>query len=297
MLIITGRNRQNIRIEDDIRRIETDLVDKQTIRALTDLKLPVGLGGLAVLIERHDHHGRAVLVHDASLLQKVRLALLQTNTIRDAFALEDLEAGLDHGKVRRIDTNGHARHVRLTRQQVEELGHASHGVQHALVEVDVQDLRAILHLILGHLERRVVLVLLDELEELARAGHVAALADVDKVGVLADAEGLQARQDRVALVDGGGRLARFDVGDGPGDRANVCGRGAAAAAHHVDEAVTSKAQHVLRHGLGRLVVLAERVRQARVRVARHVSGRVVADRFDERTHLLRAQRTVQSHSL
>ncbi len=61
--------------------------------------------------------------------------------------------------------------------EVEEVGHRLFAVEHALVDVDVDDGRAALDLLARDGERLVEFALEDELRELGRAGDVGALAD------------------------------------------------------------------------------------------------------------------------
>ena len=65
----------------------------------------------------------------------------------------------------------------------DQLGEAVHrrdAVDHALVHVDVDDLRADLDLLAGDRQRGVVVAGLDQVAEPRRAGDVGALADVDE---------------------------------------------------------------------------------------------------------------------
>ena len=96
--------------------------------------------------------------------------------------------------------NGHAGDVRLGGEQVQEAGHGRLRVEHALVHVDVDDLGAVLDLLPRATSTAVVVVALeDEPGELARAGDVGALADVDEERVGADVERLEAGQARAPL--------------------------------------------------------------------------------------------------
>ncbi len=92
------------------------------------------------------------------------------------------------------------------------------------------------------------------------------------------------------------RLTRLDLADCFGDGAYVVGRGATAAADQVDEAVLGEAHNFLGHFLGCVVVLAEGVGQAGVRIAEDPGGCAVAQRLYERAHLWRAKSTVESHA-
>ena len=64
--------------------------------------------------------------------------------------------------------------------QLEEPVHRGDAVDHALVHVDVDDLRAGLDLLRGHRQGGVVVAVLDQLAEPGGAGDVGALADVDE---------------------------------------------------------------------------------------------------------------------
>ena len=82
-----------------------------------------------------------------------------------------------------------------------------------------------------------------------------------------------------------------------GDRADVRGRGAAAAADDVDEAALRELAHQPRGLGGRLVVagVGHRVRQPRVGVARHEAVGHARDLLEVGPHQRRAERAVQAH--
>ena len=144
-------------------------------------------------------------------------ALLQADAVGDTLALQALEARLDHLKIRRVNANGHSSYVGLAGEQIQKLGHRRYRLQHALVHVDVEDLGAVLHLILGHLQRLLILVLLDQAEKLSRAGHVTPLTDVHKVCVVAYLKWFQASQYGVAFIGVRRRHSGLNVLDGVRD--------------------------------------------------------------------------------
>ena len=78
-----------------------------------------------------------------------------------------------------------------------------------------------------------------------------------------------------------------------GDRPDVVGRRAAAAADDVDEARARPLAEVARHRLRRLVEAAEGVRQPGVRVGAHEAGREARQLLDVGAHLARAERAVE----
>ena len=113
--------------------------------------------------------------------------------------------------------------------------HRRFRIEHALVHVDVDDLRAARDLLARDVERGVVVVRLDQAAELRRAGDVGALADVDEQAVRADVQRLEAGQAGSARSSTGG-LRGGNACDRLADVPDVIGRRAAAAADDVDEA-------------------------------------------------------------
>jgi hypothetical protein len=123
---------------------------------------------------------------------------------------------------------GTLRDVGLRGDQVEERGHRLDAVDQAVVHVDVDDLRAVLHLLEGDFERFAVFVVLDQATELRRAGDVGAFADVDERDVVGERERLEARQLEPGRADGhlAWRLARR-----PPMRSRRCGPGWCRSSH------------------------------------------------------------------
>ena len=147
VLLEPGGDRQDVGVEDDVARVEARLLGEQPIGALADLDLALGGVGLAGLVEGHHHDAGAVALHQAGLLEEVRLAFLQADRVRDALALDALEAGLDHRPLRAVDHDRQPRDLGLGGDQVEEGRHGLLGVEHALVHVDVEDVGARAHLV------------------------------------------------------------------------------------------------------------------------------------------------------
>src|SRR5207247_320937 len=77
-------------------------------------------------------------------------------------------------------------------------------------------------------------------------------------------------------------------------RLDVFGRGAAAAADHVDEALLGELAQVAARVARLLVVRPHLVRQPRVRVARDPGRRDPGEVLDERPHLARPERAVDA---
>jgi hypothetical protein len=91
-----------------------------------------------------------------------------------------------------IDDDRNPADIRFGRHQVQERGHQGLGVEQALVEVDVE-ICAPFSTCFRHVEGLVEFVVLDQAQEFARAGDVAALADVDEVGFRTNDKRLESR--------------------------------------------------------------------------------------------------------
>ena len=168
---------------------------------------------LPLLVEGHDHHGRAVPAGEPRLAQELRLALLERQGVDDGPALDALEARLDDRPLGGVDHHRHPADVRLRGDEVEVAGHGRLGVEQRLVHVDVDDLGAAVDLLPRDLDGLLVSAVGDELGEAPRAGDVGPLADVHEQRLGRDGQRLQARQagvprQRRARCAGCGRRPR-----------------------------------------------------------------------------------------
>jgi hypothetical protein len=292
VLLDARADSEDVGVEDDVLGREADLVDQDPVGALADLLSALEVVGLAVLVEGHDDHGRAVLAAEAGLLAELVLALLHGDRVDDRLALDALQAGLDDLELRGVDHHRDAADVGLGRDQLQEAVHRGDAVDHALVHVDVDDLRAALDLLRGDLEGGVVVAVLDQLAEASRAGDVGALADVDEEGLLDDVQRLEAGQahGRTGL----GRRAGLEALGRPRDGTDVLGRGAAAATEDVDQAGVGELADDRGHLVGGLVVLAEGVGQPGVGVAGDEAVGEPAQLGDVLTHLGGTERAVEA---
>ena len=192
------------------------------------------------------------------------LALLQADRVHDGLPLQALQPRLDHVPLRAVEHDGQLRDVRLGREEVQETRHRGDAVQHPLVHVHVEEVRAPVDLLARHGERALVVAREDELRELRRPRDVRPLAHERERLLGPERVRLEAGKAGAAL--GNGDPPRGQPLHGLGDRADVRGRRAAAAAHDVHPPLAREAADVRAHDLGRLVEAAERVREARVRI-------------------------------
>ena len=177
VLLDAGGDGEDVRVEDDVARRHAGLLDQQPVGALADRDLALDRVGLALLVEGHHDHRGAEAARLAGAVQELLLALLEADRVHDRLALHAAQAGLDHRPLGAVDHDRHARDLGLGRDHVEERGHGGLGVEHGLVHVHVDDVRAAAHLLGRDLERRREVVGEDQVGEAARPGHVGALAD------------------------------------------------------------------------------------------------------------------------
>ena len=298
MLFEAGRYREDVGIEDDVRRIESRLVDEQPVGALTDGHFPRNGIGLTGLVERHDDDAGAVAMDRARLLKKVFFAFLQADGIDNALSLNALQAGFEHGPLRAVDDDRDPCDLRLGRDVVEEGRHGLLRIEHALVHVDVDQVRAASHLIRRDPRGFGVVAGLDEAREPRRARDVRPLANHLKVAVGADGQDFQTRELSEAVVrdpgsgirralgligsritDHGSRLQPAPRRQRPGrnaadrfsNRPDVIRRRPAAAADDVDEAARGKIPEQRGGLVGTFVVLTERIGQTGVWITQDIA--------------------------
>ena len=167
VLLEPGRDRENIGIEDDVLGREIELLDQDVVGAFADLGLAREGIGLAGLVERHHHHGRAMAARDLGFVDEFLLAFLHRDRVHHRLALNAFQAGFDHGEFRGIDHDRNAGDVGLGGDEVEEGHHRGFGIEQALVHVDVDDLGAVLDLVARHLKGCGVIARGDQLAEFA----------------------------------------------------------------------------------------------------------------------------------
>ena len=154
MLLDAGGDREDVRVEDDVGRVEADLLGQQLVGALADRDLARDGVGLALLVEGHDDDAGAVAAHGARLVEEVGLAFLQADRVDDRLALHALEAGLETDHFELSIMTGTRAISGSVAMRFRNVRHRLLGVEHALVHVDVEDVGAAAHLLERDLERR-----------------------------------------------------------------------------------------------------------------------------------------------
>ncbi len=267
---------------------------QNSVRALADAHLALDGIGLALLVEGHHHHRGAVAQAQSRMRQERLLAFLQADGIDDALALHAFEARFDHRPFRGVDHDGHARDIRFARDQAQEFHHRGLRVQHALIHVHVDDLRAVRHLLTRHVDRRRVVARFDQLAKLRRSGHVGALADIDEQAAAHRWSRAPSRSSgrpiRCAEATRGARpstarlMARMCSGVVPQQPPTILTKPLAANSRSVSAVCSA-----------RLVVLAERIRQSGIGIGADVDVGDARQLLDIGPKLLAAERAIQSH--
>ena len=194
VLFDAGRDGEDVRVEDDVFRREAHLFGQNFVRAAANLNLALAGIGLTHFIEGHHHHGGPVATHQLRVVDKGIDPLFHRDGVNDAFALNALQPFFDDVPFRRVNHDRHAGDIRLTGNQVEETHHCRFGIEHPLVHVDIDDLRAAFYLLAGNVQRFAVLLFFDQALELRRTGNVSTFTHVHKQAVVADGQRLQAGQ-------------------------------------------------------------------------------------------------------
>ena len=166
MLVHAGGDGQNIEVKNNILRRKIQFLGEELIRALSDGHFVFDCGSLAFLIERHHHRGRAVALAQCRLAQEFFFAALETNGVYDSFALQTFEADFEHAPFGAVHHYRHARNIRIGAEQIQEAMHTRLGIEQAFVETNVDNIRAVLHLLPRERERAFEVIFLDELFEL-----------------------------------------------------------------------------------------------------------------------------------
>ena len=177
VLLHAGRDREDVRIENDVLRREADLIHEEAIRPLADADFFRVSRRLPLLVERHHHDRRAIMQNLPRVLAELRFALLHRDRVHDPLPLQTFQPGLDHLPLRRIHHERHLRDLRFAAEQLQEARHRRDAVDHSLVHADVDDVGPVLHLLPCDRHRLLVVPLLDQLRKLRRPRDVRPLAD------------------------------------------------------------------------------------------------------------------------
>ena len=294
MLLDACRDGEDVGVEDDVLRRESGLLGEEPIGALADRHLAVGIGRLPLLIEGHDDDSGTVATDRPRLAEEILFPLLEADGVNDPLPLEALEAGLEHPPVGAIDHHRDTGDLRLAREEREELRHHRRAVEHPLVDVDVDDVSAVLDLLAGDADGLLVALLADQPGKGLRAGDVRPFADDREAALGADLEHLEPRVAGAIRVCRGNPRRVF--GDRLGDRLDVGRRRPTAAADDVEPSLPGEIAEHPGHRGGGLVKAAEGVGEPGVGVAADRDRSDPAEIGQVRAELLGAESAIDPNA-
>ena len=176
-------------VEEQVLGREPVALDRDVADVAGRPQLPLRRSGLALLVDAGAHDRGAELAGQAE--EGVEpgaglVALLEVDRVEDGPAADPLQRGPHDGPLGRVD---HERHAGLGAEAAGHLGHVRHAVGARVVDADVDEVGALLHLVAGHGDAGVPVALQHRLPEGLGPVGVGALADDEERGVLAEGDG------------------------------------------------------------------------------------------------------------
>ena len=172
---------KDVGIEDDVLGREAD-PEQQLVGALANFDLALFRVGLADLVERHHHHGGAVVHAFARVIEELFLAFLHADGIHDRLAADAFQPRLDHIPFRTVDHDRDPRDVGFGLDQLEKRRHRLVRVEQTLIHVDVEHLGTGFYLLESHFDGGGVIAGHDQLFEPSGPGDIGSLANIDETG-------------------------------------------------------------------------------------------------------------------
>lgn len=90
------------------------------------------------------------------MLNEGLYALFHRDGVDDTFALNTFQTLFDDLPFRGVDHNRYPGDIRLAGDQIKETHHRRFSVEHPLIHVDIDNLRAAFHLLTGNVQRFVI---------------------------------------------------------------------------------------------------------------------------------------------
>ena len=110
-------------VEDDVERIEIELVNQEVVGSFADGDFALVGGGLPFFVECHDDDCCSEALYGLGMGKECGFSLLEGNGIDDALALYAFECRLDDFPLGGVDHDGHFRYVGVGHEEAQEMGH------------------------------------------------------------------------------------------------------------------------------------------------------------------------------
>ena len=217
----------------------------------------------------------------------------QRDTVNNTLTLQTFQARKDDVPVRRVNHDGYGGDVGLCSDGVKKIHHLRLRIQQTVVHVHVDDQRTVSHLFAGNADGLVVLFLLYQSEEFARACDITTLTHIDEVYFRGDVEQFQTTQPH------GVRFGSRLVGCLALSQRNIFSDefvgGTTTATHNVYQSLVNHLANLRRHRLSSLVVESHGIGQACIRIGTNIIRCLTSQLAQERQHLACTKRAVQAH--
>mmetsp|Transcript_911 Transcript_911/g.1852 ORF Transcript_911/g.1852 Transcript_911/m.1852 type:complete len:226 (+) Transcript_911:158-835(+) len=143
-------NSQDIGIKDDILRWEMYLLHQNVIGALANADLVLLCCCLTFFVKSHHHNCCSVLPQQGGVLNEQLLSNLEGDRVHNALSLAPLETSQHNLKLGGIKHERHFGNLWISHSNLDKLLHGSQTIQETIININVNYMGTILHLLFGN---------------------------------------------------------------------------------------------------------------------------------------------------
>mmetsp|Transcript_34718 Transcript_34718/g.51586 ORF Transcript_34718/g.51586 Transcript_34718/m.51586 type:complete len:318 (+) Transcript_34718:1780-2733(+) len=300
MLLHAGTDRQHVWVKDDIFRWKPNFVDKDIITPLADPDFVFFGRSLTFLVKRHHYNSCSVLLQQSGLLLEQLLPDLQRYRVYNTLALTPLQTSNNNFELGRIQHERNLRYLGFSNRNLYKLLHCCKTVKEPVVNVNVDNMSPIFHLLLRNIHGRAVISRHHELLEPHGSTDIAPFANIEErqpkvVCYVVYNQVFQSRQPHLRSTNIR-ELTRFVILGHLPNRLDVRWCRSTTSSHHVQPPILEEHLVVLSHVFWGLVVPSHRVRKTSVTVNMHETFHALRQTLHERGHVLCTKSTVQTNT-
>ena len=151
-LLLAGADREGQGVDDDVLDVHAPLTGERSDEPRSHGHLVLAGAGLTRLVDGQGDDGGAVFLddrHDSGEARALTLTVLIVDRVDHCASAQQLEAGLDHVRLGRVEDQ---RKGAGRREPADDLLHVLHTVTTDVVDADVQQMGAVLGLVAGDLD-------------------------------------------------------------------------------------------------------------------------------------------------